>query len=338
LLLFGAVAARRWRLRGAAAVALLAAIAGLVAGVLAPADVWVLPMYTGLQNELLLLLAWALFAAFARSVGLLRIPGPPVVVAVVLGALLGEIPAAAILSLAAKDKSAAARLALAAAGGGLIGRLGDPAMLLMGARQPQIVLTLAPLGLICAVLAWPKRGDLVAGGVNGGLGGLGRCLLLSIVGIAALFPTFTLPALVLGTVALAIVSKHRRGPIDLAAVAWSIVGLFLVLIAIAGGAPEHAARGIELVAEPLGAWFLPLITAAAAILSALTDGTAASLLCVSVMDRALSLRVEGTWAALAAGVAVGGLGPLIAAGALRQGSLRWLAQLVAAVVYVAVFV
>jgi hypothetical protein len=255
-----------------------------------------------------------------------------------LGAFLGEIPAAAILSLAAKDKSAAARLALAAAGGGLIGRIGDPAMLLMGARQPQIVLTLAPLGLICAVLAWPKRGDLVAGGASSGWGASGRSVLLLVVGGVALVPAYTLPALVLGAVALAIVSKGRRGPIDLAGLAWAILGMVLVLIAIAGGAPEHAARGIELVAEPLGAWFLPLITAAAAILSALTDGTAAALLCVSVMDRALSLRVDETWAALAAGVAVGGFGPLIAAGALRQGWMRWLAQVVAAVVYVAVFV
>jgi hypothetical protein len=333
LVLFGQVASRRWRVIGGAVIVLAAVITASVLGVVALADLWVLPLHTGLRDALGLLLLWAVFGGLARTTGPLAIPGPPLLVAAGMGAMLGEIPAAAILSAGAKDKGAAGRLALAAAGGGMIGRVGDPALLLFGGRDPSLVAFLAPLGVLCVLVAGPKRGDLLGAGA----GGVKRVVFIAAVAIAAVFPDLTLPALGAGIVVFAWLSRARRGPIDLASMSWTLMAAVLVLIAIAGGTPEHAARGLELIGEDLGAWLLPGMAVSAALLSALTDGVAGSLFGLAVLDRAMSLRIDGVGTALATGCAVGGIGPLVAAGALRAGWRRWLLTVAIAVVYVAVF-
>ena len=53
------------------------------------------------------------------------------------------------------------------------------------------------------------------------------------------------------------------------------------------------------------------------------------------MDRALSLDAVGAAPAMAAGIAVGGLAPLIAARALRAGWRLWLGQVALAILWVA---
>ncbi len=332
LVLFGLVGARRWRMIGGAIIVMVSLIVALSLQVIVPSDLWILPVYSGMQFDLLLLLLWGLFGALARSAGPLTLPGPPIVVAAGMGALLGEIPAAAILAVGARDKAAAARLALAAAGGGMVGRLGDPALLLMGGRAPEVVAFVAPLGLLSVLIARPRRDDLVEGGV----GGIARTGLLLAVAAAAVVPGWTLPAVICGIVVLAVMTRSRRGPIDLAGFSWVVMATVLTLVAIAGGAPEHMARGLEEVAEGLGHWLLPGLTLAGALLGALGDGTAGSLLGLSVLDRAMSLQMEGVRGALTAGLAVGGLGPLIAAGSLRAGWRRWLLQVLVAIAYVAV--
>jgi len=333
LVLLGLVAPRRWRLIGGGVVVVAAIITGNVLGVIAPADLWVLPLHTGLKEDLLLLGLWAVFGALARAVGPLAIPGPPLLVAMGMGALLGEIPAAAILSAGAKDKGAAARLALAAAGGGMIGRLGDPALLLLGGRHPEVVAFVAPLGVLCALVANPRAADLIGTGA----GGTKRVVFVLGVAIAALIPGLALPALGVGILGLAVLSRDRRGPIDLAHFAWVVMAVVLVLLAIAGGAPEHAATGIELIGERMGGYGAPGLFTCGALLSALTDGTAASLAGVAVLDRAMSMRIDGAWAALTAGLAVGGLGPLLAASAVRAGWRRFGLQVLVAFIYVVVF-
>ncbi len=52
------------------------------------------------------------------------------------------------------------------------------------------------------------------------------------------------------------------------------------------------------------------------------------------MDRALDLRVPGLAVALAVGIGVGGLGPLVIAGAVREGFRRWVLAVVLAAIYV----
>jgi hypothetical protein len=55
---------------------------------------------------------------------------------------------------------------------------------------------------------------------------------------------------------------------------------------------------------------------------------------VGLLDRAMSLNIDGARLALTAGLAVGGLGPLVVAGALRAGWKRWFLQVVVTVIYV----
>jgi hypothetical protein len=108
----------------------------------------------------------------------------------------------------------------------------------------------------------------------------------------------------------------------------------LALIAIVGGAPEQAATGLEWVQELAGEWGPPVLTLGAALMTALTDATAMSLVGQGIIDRALSLDSPAAVPAMAAGIAVGGLAPLIAARALRAGWRLWLGQILLAVCWV----
>ncbi len=124
LVLLGLVAAWRWRLVAAVVIALGAIGTAVGLGILVPTDLWVVPQGVQLAEPLMLVLLWTAFGAVARTTGPLAVPGPAWLVAMLMGAGLGEIPAAAILSAGAATPKGAARLALAAAGGGLIGRVG----------------------------------------------------------------------------------------------------------------------------------------------------------------------------------------------------------------------
>jgi len=330
LLLLGGVAGLRLRMVGAALVLLAALVAGVLAEVLTLSDLWVLPMGSGMAPDLLTLLLWAVLGALVRAGGPLAIPGPPVLVAVLTGACLGEVPAAAILSAGARSPSGAARLALAAAGGGLLGRVGDPALLLLGGRAPEVLVWLAPLGLLLAFMAAPRREDLARPGSSD----RARPLILLSVAAAACVPGWTLWAVLAGIGAALFFARQKWRSVDLHHIGWMGIAAVLGLIAIAGGAPELAATGLETIGEQLGDLGPPALTLAAAALSALTDGTAASICGLGVLDRAISLRMPGAPLALTAGLAVGGLGPLLAAGALRAGWRGWSLQVGVAAVYV----
>jgi hypothetical protein len=78
---------------------------------------------------------------------------------------------------------------------------------------------------------------------------------------------------------------------------------------------------------------LPVLTAAGALVSLLADGAAGALLGTAIVDRALDLRVTGVPAALAAGLAVGGLTPLVMVGAVREGLSRWALQVLLAILW-----
>lgn len=330
LIVLGGVAGRAWRVWGALGVLVAAFVAGLALDVLTFSDLWTLPANTGLGGEMILLGLWAVLGALVRAGGPLAISGPPVLVALGAGACLGEIPAAAILAAGARTKSGAARLALAAAAGGMLGRLGDPAVLLFSERDPSILLPLAPLAVLLAIIAAPRREDLVPAGP----GNRGRTLLVLGIAGAALIPGCTLWALLAGILLYAAIDREHLREVDLTHVVWIGVAAMLGLIAIAGGVPEMGASGLELIGEQLGEWGAPGLALAGALLSALTDGTAAAVCGLGLLDRAMSLQIEGSTLGLAAGLAVGGFGPLIAAGAWRAGWKRWTLQVVATVVYI----
>jgi hypothetical protein len=244
---------------------------------------------------------------------------------------LGEVPAAAILGASARDAKGGARLAMAAAGGGMIGRVGDPAMLVFSESRPDILMFMAPLGLLCALLARPRREDLIQGDHQNRV----RTLLVAAVALIALVPGLALYAIVGGIIGLGVLSSDRRGPIEVGGSLWNLGAVVLGIIAVIGGGVEQVAVGIEWAQELGGAWGAPVLTLATALLTALTDGTAMSVVGQGVLDRALSLDAPGAVPAMAAGIAVGGLAPLIAARALRAGWKLWLGQVALAILWVA---
>jgi len=333
LVLFGLVSGWRRRIPAALLIGAGAFLAGVGVEALAWSDLWALPAASGLGPDLLLLLMWVALGAVLRAGGPMALVGPPLLVAMAMGACLGEIPAAALLSASARSRSGAARLALAAAGGGLIGRLGDPVLVLFGHRDPDLLLFLAPLGLLLAIMAAPRREDvkdLVPGSYL-------RSLFVLLVAVAACVPGADYWAVGVGLVGGLIMVRSRLGSVDLGYLCWMVVAIALALMAIAGGTPEMAATGLEYIGEQLGTWGAPGLTVVGAVFAALTDGTAAAVCGLGVLDRAMSLQIQGASFGLAAGLAVGGLGPLMAAGALRAGWRRWALQVLVAVVYVAVW-
>ena len=233
---------------------------GFGLGILGIEDLWVVPLGVGMGESLLLTLLWILFGAVARTAGPICIPGPPWLTAVLMGAGIGEVPAAAILSAGAKTPAGAARLALAAAGGGMVGRIGDPAMLVLTQDSPSTLLSMAPLGLLLAWLVRPSVEDLIAPAATSKV----KVGLVISVAVVATLPGMTAVGLVVG-----------------------ILGLGLIAQAIT--------------------------------------------------DRSMALPAESIVTPLATGVAVGGLAPLIAAGAFRAGLKLWGLQVVVAVLWSALW-
>ena len=215
----------------------------------------------------------------------------------------------------------------------MIGRLGDPAMLILAEGHPMVMLTLAPLGVLCAYIARPEAEDVV----SGESGNTVRTRVVLAVACAAMVPGFTIWALLMGTVVLIVMAGDKRGPVDLASPTWNLIGVVLALIAIVGGLAEQIATGFEKFAE-LAAWMgPPALALVAALCTALSDGTAMAVFADGTLDRAVSLRTTDLRFALAAGISVGGLGPLIAAGSVRSGLRIWLLQVLLTVIWLGVW-
>lgn len=335
LVLLAAGGLTRWRGQVALVLAVVACIIGYVLKILVPADVIYLPQWAGLAPESLGLVLAAAYGLLLRRLGGPSLRGPVALVAPLMGAGMGEVAAAATLGACATDGRAAGRLALAAAGGAMIGRVGDPGLLLLGARDPWAALLLAPVGLGMVVLAWPTR-DLVEELPQGRLE---VTVLAGIVGLLAMVPGLTLAALTVGCLgAAALHARVRtRVAVSLGPLAWAIGSVALVLIATAGGVPEFAAAAMEQAEVYWGSVPLPVVTGMAGLLGMMLDAPAAALLGTAAVDRTLDLLApEGLALAIAAGVGAGGLGPLVAAGGLRKGLPRWIVGVLLAVVWVAV--
>ena len=329
LFVLGAVSFTRWRLWAVGPVVLVSLIVATTYGIIGWSDLWVLPTGLGMGSSLVLMVLWIVYGAVARTLGPVAIPGPAWVTAMLLGAGIGEIPAAAILSSGARTPKGAAKLALAAAGGGLIGRVGDPAMLILLEGHPSAMLSIAPLGIVLAWMARPDAEDLIqAGAVDAR-----RMALVLGIGLVAAVPGLTVGALVLGIIGMGLAAQGRKGHVELGVLAWQIAALILAILAVAGGAPEQAATGLELFVETLHWWASPLLVAIAALLSALSDGSAMAIVCQAIVDRSMALDAQYLAVPMAVGVAVGGLAPLIAAGALKAGWKLWLIQVGVAVLW-----
>ncbi len=313
---------RHWRGRVAVALALVALGMAAAFQVASPLELLSLPGWTGLDSGVAWLGSWALFSAGA-ALAVRRLPGgPPAVVAVALGACMGELAAALVLGRHARDGAAAARLALTAAAGALIGRVGDP---VLGLNTDATLLSWAPLWLAVAIgvaVARPRAADLASRG-EGSLAPLGVCLLAAVG--ATVVPSWG--PVILGVVGLMLVALGARRPGRVPAlelVLWVGASVMLAILATAAGLPEVTAWGLEEVQELPGVLAGPLLGGLALVFATLVDGAAAALFLDATFARALELRLPGGVQFAALGAAVGGLGPLVMAGGLRAGWWRWL--------------
>ena len=318
-----------------AALALTLAAGAAVGALVLPGDLVLLPGWTGLSEALLLLVLWATFGALAGTAGRCWMPGSPLLGAAVAGALLGEVAGSLLCAAGVEAPKDRARLALAASAGGLCGRLGDPTLLLLAARRPDMLVVLVPLALLCVLVAFPggRLPSAAQGRVDVSVLGL-----LTAAGVA-LSGAHAGPVLAAGCVGMAILVRDRLRAVDWTLPVRAVLVGALLTLAAAGGLPELAALQLESGQELLGPWLKPLVAGTAALVAALLDSQGAALFAEALVARGLSLTRPGLIETLAAGAAIGGLTPLVVAGpgTLRAGVPRWLMQ-VAIVMFWAGFV
>lgn len=302
-----------------------AVLTGLAMKFLVPIDLLHLPAWAGLGWESASLVGWALWVAAARRARRPWLPGPPALAAWVAGAIFGEIAGAALVAGAEPDRARAARLAMAAAAGGLVGRIGDPALLALGERISP--LALLPLSLALLALAKPG-GDPMPGGSKAATG-LG--VLVAVV--AALVPTVAPIALVVGAGLLTAFGRDERGEPIWPELAWALSGLVLGLITAVSGVWALAADGLEQLGGIWGSIPMGLAALVSGLGALLLDGPASGICAAALVDRAMGLRSPGFALALGIGTAVGGIGPLAVVRACRAGGRRWLLGVVIAAIY-----
>lgn len=309
---------RRWRWLGALVLA-LAGLAGAVA--MGVAGIFELPAimgWTGLTGPVGTVLLWSAFSVSAGLAVRRLPPGPPVLVALLTGAALGELGGALVFGRLAPEGAGRARLVLAAAAGGLAVRVGDPAALLLDVEQP---LLLAALGLLAGLVVLPRAADLP--GPSRGEGSLLPLLLAGLVSLSlVMVPALSLPLLGLGAVVLLVLGRPALDGELLGPLAWVCLGAVLVVLVAAAGIPEAAATGLEEVQELGGRWTQAVLAGLGLVLALLLDGPAAGLFTDATLRSALELRLSDPGLALAAGLGLGGLGPLVLGRCLRAGWWR----------------
>jgi len=312
---------QRWRWAGALILGILALLLGAWKGVLVSSDASWLLAHGGLSEALSQLVMWTVFAVLLRTLGRPVLHGHPMLIAPLMGALMGELAAAAILSAGARDPKGASRLALAAAGGAMWGRIGDPALLTLWNREFSPVV-LALLGLVCVAIANPRSEDLETRKEIDPIV-TGACIAVAIL---ALTRELAMEGLAVGCGILLYQLRGEVRKADWRPLGWLLGGALAVLVAVSGGVMALAGLGMEELQALWGERLLMPVAGAGALLSAACGGESASLIAEAVIERSPGLQIEGLNTALVAGLAVGGLGPLVIAGALKEGLVRWAVQ------------
>jgi hypothetical protein len=320
----------RWRGIWAMILLVASVSTALYLGAIRFQDVLTLPRDTGLERDVALLLLWGIYGSLVRTVGFATV-GPPWLMAPILGALIGELGAAAVMGVLAEDRSSAARLAVAASGGAMLGRVGDPALLLLAERAGgHLPLTIVPLALACVLVGMPWKARLRDDALRTGDRRLGW-VTLGVFLVALEAPVWALG----GGVLLAAALTFRNLPhFEWREPLWVFGSVGLVLVAVSSGLVELAATGLEAGSTNLDWFAIPPLFAAAAVLAALIGAPGVVLFVAALIDRALDLRMEGFATACAVACAVGPLGPLVVAGALRKGFGRWLVQVLIGMAWV----
>jgi len=282
-------------------------------------------------GRLALLFGWYLYGALSREAAG-RIPRRHLgAFALLGGALLGDLAAAAVIAGAVQDKRLAARAALVASAAGLLTGVGTAATLLVASPGALI----APAALAIAV-AWPRGAE--AGAVSGGDGEDGPWLRplapLALIGLLSLWQAPL--ALALGIVFVG----WRTRLAGLKHLDWRPLVLLAAVTVAAwaawrSGALWSAEWGIAWLASRAPGLAEPLLLLVGALIAALGGEPAAALVGAEILQAPLYPRFPELAGPLAAGLGLGGLGPLLISGGWRAGWRIWLGQLTAAVLWAA---
>ncbi len=294
-------------------------------------ELHMIPGYVDLIDMSALLILWVFFSQLLATVGF-RPPGPPILSSALCGATMGVLASAILLPSMAKDKDAAARLVLASAGGALIGRIGDPAILLLSEQEPSLAYALIPLGVVFVLIAGPKADDIIP---SDDLPLSPVVLAFSVILLTFIFPEFSFWILSAGILGLLPFAGLRffNPQLWLASI-WTLGICLLVVASTAGGLPELMAWGLEDVQINNSAWILPGLGFIGLLGSTLIDPNGAALFIHAFFDRALDLNINGAVFVFCAGAAAGGFQHLIIAGVFRRAFYRWCLQMLAAVVFI----
>jgi len=274
------------------------------------------------------LLAWVEFVHLARWAGGFPIRGPLGPLAFLGGAFLGEIGAVLLLAPRAPTAGLKARVALTASAGALMSPIGSPVTLLL--VEPG---TFGWLPLALAALSWPSgwaQDDpnapalpLTSTGLNRNAG----VLLAVIVGL--IWGPSDLWVLAFGCLGLMLLNLRSRGKpkTPWGAEVWICALAVLCLLSVSSGAFWEVKEGIALAMNHFPDWAASALVGAAALLSIAGTEEGAVLVAHSIQDTGFSTLDPHVWRLVGAGIAVGGITPLLMAKAFRAGFWIWILQL-----------
>ena len=274
------------------------------------------------------LFAWIEFVAIARWAGGFPIRGPLGPLAFIGGALLSDVGAALLLAPRAPTAKKKAQVVLTASAGALMSPIGTPVTLLL--VEPG---SFGMLPLVLAAVSWPtgwaqdspRRAalPLTATGATKNL------LILVAVVVAISVGLSPLWSLGIGCVALLIPSLRSgiKPPTPWKLEIWLFGVALLCFLSVASGAFREIQLALVYFMDSNCGLDSTVLVAGGAVLSVFGTEEGASLVAHAVQQTGLSQLDPSTWTLVGAGVAIGGIGPLLLVRAFRAGIVIWLAQL-----------
>ncbi|MEC7242859.1 MAG: hypothetical protein VXW32_16620 [Myxococcota bacterium] len=283
----------------------------------------------GPWESLWLLLVWLEFTLLIQWAGGLPLRGPLGPLAFFGGALVGEVGAALLICPRAGAASNRARVALTASAGALLSPMGSPVTLLLVEAGHFGVL----LPLLLAAVAWPRgwaQDDpsapllpLTTTGANRNGVVVGAVLLAVVWGPSPIWALFG------GCLVLMFSNIRHRGrpPASWSLQLWVCAMAVLAFFSLSSGALWEVKEGLRLLLESGGDGVQEGAVLVGAALSAVGTEIGAAVLGVTVGEAGLREISPEVWSPLCAGLAVGGLTPLVLSQALRVGIGLWFVQL-----------
>ena len=277
-------------------------VALLAVGALVGLDLWVGHFAALPWEQAGTVLAWLLMGHCARAAGGPVLPRSWGLVAALCGWMMGDLGATALMVGLIADRETAIRCALVASAAAMISPIGSGVSLVL--IDPALF---GPLPVLLALVAWPVGGSTERSGrVSVSL------LLGATAGAVAWFPEYRLVALAISASILAFVGRESLAPERFPAGD----GVMVVVMALVAWGLRHSGlsreilAGFEILREALPAAGNGVLALLGVGLGMLVGESAAAPLVESVLGASALPPDPQVLGPIAAGLAIGGLGPL----------------------------